>query len=203
MCSKPTNQATLPAMDTMKISTEEMQAACGMDGSLKTTVALIEKHGAAAVAAWRSTTYGWTALHCAVQNSHDGDVLRALICAGLDVNVVAEVKRRKHARVMSLNSPKTVLHLAKTAEQVRVLTAAGASLSARTLSGYTSLHIACEYGHVEAALEMLNASSGIPRVVLAKDNDGDTARDVASLNGHAELLPVLDKAMREAEVSAF
>ncbi len=165
------------------LTCDEVQDACGLNGSLKATEAMILEYGAPAVAAWRDM-YRFTALHYATRNA-DSDVLRALIRAGVDVTAVS-------------NNGTTALHCAKTVEAVRVLTASGASWSAQTLSGYTPLHFA-RYWSVEAVREMLEVSGGIPRVVLAK-NDGKTARDIASEYGHTELLSVLDKAMGEAEI---
>ncbi len=174
----------------MALTYREVQDACGRNGSIE---AMIKEHGAAGVAAWRDR-YGRTALHYAVRLNTDSDVLRALIRAGVDVMVAG-------------NYGYTALHCAKTAEQVRVLMAATAnmaSLSARNSIGRTPLHIACLHsclhGRMEAVRAMLAVSSGIPRVVLAKNHRGDTARDIASRLGHAELMPVLDKAMKEAEV---
>ena len=171
----------------MPLTSREVQDAYGLNGSLKATKAMILEHGADAVAAWRDGA-GQTVLHYGVR-CYDSDALRALIRAGVDVAAADDCEA-------------TALHWAETAEAVRVLTAATSNmalLSARTLYGLTPLHWACSSGHVEVAKAMLAVSDCIPRVVLAKDNDGRTARDLAS-HYHTELLPVLDKAMGEAEV---
>ena len=171
----------------MALTYHEVQDACGRNGSIEATEAMILGHGAAAVAAWRSSGLGRTALHYAVHFNLDSNVLRALIRAGVDVKVAGYYGV-------------TALHSAKSAEAVRDLTAAGASLSAQNSFGRTPLHWTCATGRAEAVRAMLAVSGGIPRVVFAKDDDGETARNLASAEGHAELLPVLDKAMREAEV---
>ena len=166
----------------MPLIFDEVQDACGRNGSLKATEAMIKKHGAHAVAAWRDWWDGCTALHIAVYNNH-GDVRRALIRAGVDVAAADDCGA-------------TALHGAETAEAVRVLTAAGALVSVRTPDGYTPLHYACIFRRVEIVRAMLAASG---RVVLAKNNDGRTTRDLACLC-RTELLPMLDKATREAVV---
>ena len=174
----------------MPLTLDEVQYACGPSGSLEKTEAMIKQHGADRVAAWRDR-YGCTALYYAVNND-DSDVLSALIRAGVDVTVT-----------VAGNGVTTVLHWAKTAEAVCVLTAATANMalvSARTPYGSTPLHYACIFCHVEAARAMLEVSGGIPRFVLAKDSYGKTARDIASSLGHTELLSILGKAMEEAEL---
>ena len=177
-----------PSTHIMELTWEKIRIACGPSGSLEATEALIKEHGADAVAVWRHWR-GFTAIHGAVMYSRGGDVMRALITAGVDVTVAAA-------------SGWTALHYARRADEVLVLAAAGALVSARTTSGWIPLHEACANGHVEAARAMVEVSGGIPRVVLAKTNGGNTARDLASSRCHEGLLPVLDKAMREAEVSA-
>ncbi len=169
------------------ITSDEMYNVCGYRGSLAATEVMIEEHGADRVAAWRDPCTGATALQYAINND-DSDVLRALIRAGVD------------AAVASRCGAIAPLHFARTSEAVHILTAAGASLTASTSDGYTPLHCTCVHGYVEAMRAMLELSGGIPRVVLAKDNVGWTARDLTSFGIHKELLPILDKAMWEARV---
>ena len=179
----------------MSFTFEDVQDACGPSGSLEATEALIKEHGAAAVAVWRDDE-GGTVLHWAMCSGNI-DVLRALIRAGVNVTVADDYGN-------------TALHQAGTAEEVRFLAAAGASLSAcskyfitRTIYGCTPLHRICRNGRVEATKAMLELSGGIPRVLFAKMSNGKTPRDFVSRRARRrepELLPILDKAMREAEL---
>ena len=54
---------------------------------------------------------------------------------------------------------------------------------------------------MSAARAILEIGGSIPRVVLVRDNSGNTARDIVSPRDSTELFPVLDRAMEEAKVS--
>ena len=170
----------------MPLTSDDVHVACGPSGSIEATEAMIKKHGAPAVAAWRDKN-GRTALHCALYWRRNVNVLSALIRAGVDVTVASNLRN-------------TALHCAETAEQVRVLTDAGASLSACNSLGYTPLYEACCFGRVEVVRAMLEKSSAIPRVIFAKTKHGKMARNLVSCFDQTVLGTLLDNAMREAEV---
>ncbi len=157
--------------------------------TLEDIEAIIQKCGAANVAAWR--WHGATLLHSCMKMS-DPRVLEALIRAQVDVTVATP-------------GGHTALHLAKTSEAVRILTDAGASLGARNWMGNTPLHEAVLNGCVEAARAMLNVDDCV-RHVLVKNGNGRTARDIIILFRFKELAPLLeeiDEIMQKAKVSVF
>ena len=163
--------------------------ACAEDGNVEKTEAMIQNHGAAAVAAWRGKG-GWTALLVAVTYCPSADVWRALIRAGVSATT-------------GNNISVTPLHNARTAEAVRVLMAAGASCSALDMDGFTPLHVACHTGRVDAALAMIEACGSKPSVLFAENRDGAAPRHlfdrfgfrfVHKLSDYTKLLYAFDQA---------
>ncbi len=166
-----------PAMDVLEEDIDSMLDA----GDLARVKALIAAQGVERVAEWRDTD-GDSILTLAVIFGCSSDLLRVLIDTGVDLDAED-------------NGESAIFH-AETAEAVRVLAEAGASLAQTNLYRRTPLACACMWARDEVVQALLVAGSSIPRVLFATSRTGKTARDYAALQKRHGIVELLDTTAR-------
>ncbi|MEO6580340.1 MAG: serine hydrolase, partial [Sphingomicrobium sp.] len=116
----------------------------------------------------------------------DGDAAaaKAAIRAGANVNAL-DTRSSRNGR-FPLNWAAFNDH----ADTVLLLLRSGARIDAQNLSGFTALHHAAERGSLKAAQALIDA--GANRSL--RNANGETAAEVATRNGHADIAAMLAKA---------
>ncbi|KAM3182553.1 hypothetical protein ACTXT7_012124 [Hymenolepis weldensis] len=114
-------------------------------------------------------------------------------------NVLFSTIRRDAIIDKQFKRGRTMLHDAAAmgdATMVRVLIEVGSAVNAKDDWGNTPLHLACKYGHYEAAEQLLEAFAPLRDINEA----GESLRDLAEASGNAAL-SVLLQAMTETDES--
>lgn len=195
------------------MSSEDLHKAV-IEGNLDDVQALLAS--SADVEARKSGIEGWTSLHLATINEKTA-VIRALLAAGAKVDMIDYygltslqiAAERGHLNIVSIlfeadanansrdHSRKTALHRAVEAGQVRVVNAlisAGAEIDKeKDVRGWTPLLYAAKKGFEFVAESLLLRGANVHEC----DPFAQTALFIASVNGHVNVMAVLEAAIAE------
>jgi ankyrin repeat protein len=143
--------------------------------------------------------YGWTALHHAIQQEHS-EIAKMLLDAGADMNATIEERKYDPGYDPAYdsgykNDGMSVLDMAINYERIEILKmlfAAGADVN-KTIDSVnnTFLHFASLRGKLEMVKMLLDAGAD----VNAKNDDGETAIDLAKSQWQTPTVKLLEKAI--------
>lgn len=155
-------------------------------------VALLVEHGIPLEARDQS---GRTALNTACEAKRYPDVVATLIAAGADVNTADETGDTPLHN--AANDPEILRLLIDAGADVRAVEWKAGRLAGGVNDG-TPLHYAAECGNAEAVALLLDAGAD-PELV---NKQGDTPRDVATLEGYTHVSQVIDSYRRNQDAEA-